>query len=596
MYVFFLKIEGGVLYQPVRIRVHLLLMRLLSIISCLTFSLSLCAQMPELEWSGHFNGENIVKVFDITSTSNGVIVVGEFRDVVDLDPGIGVVEFTTPPVLAQMPFILLLDDDMNLIWAKHLQAYVSSTGRPNIISDLDGYTYYSCMLGANTDIDPGPSEVFVNASSDAVILKLDPDGNILWAKVLGDGNFWDTRTNDITLDPEGNIITTGYFSGVADFDPGPDTLLMDSDHGRGFIHKMDNDGNLLWTGQFAGNGIFNEGQAVETDADGNIYVAGIYTYPSDFDIGPDTVWVEDNSGRDAFVMKYSAEGELIWVNSFAGPGEDWPYGIEVLENGGVVCTGRFEDTLDFDPGPNVYELVSAGFTDAFVLRLTTDGELDWVRTFGAINFENAVDVVKDDYGNLHLVGSFYHTVDFDPGPDEFILSISDSTESNGFILTLDSLGNFVWAGQIGAGAGAVAIDAENNLYCVGSFGNTIDLDPSPSEETLYTSAGQTDAFVLKLNMDSLLTSLQEETEQTGNLSVAVYPNPSNGIYKVILGENTDVRYEIRDIRGRVVQAETFVPAKGSGAVFNINLQGESGIYFLEVVSDSERSVIKLVKE
>lgn len=556
------------------------------------------AQMPELEWSGHISGRNIVRANDLKALDNGIAIVGEFRDTADVDPGIGVVQFVTPPVFGQMPFVLRLDSQMNVLWAVHLDAFVSANGsQPRICGGPDGTTYFTCGLGADADIDPGPNEVFVNSSNDAVILKIDPDGNILWAKVLGDGEVLTTRTNDIVLDYEGNVITTGYFSGITDFDPGPDSLMLDSDNGRAFIHKMDNDGNLLWVGQFAGDGLFNEGQTVETDAEGNIYVAGVYTMTSDFDIGPDTVWVEDNSGLDAYVMKYSPEGELIWVNSFAGPGEEWPLGLYVSNAGNLVCTGRFEDTLDFDPGPGIHEVVSAGNRDAFVLKLDADGELDWVNTYGSTDFDVGSNVIQGKFGQIHVVGGFTDTVAFNGLETEYTFTTAELGDAEGFILTLDSLGNFIWAGQMGVNPIAIDQDTTGGLYCAGSFLGTVDLDPSPYSEANYTSTllndstHSFDGFVLKLNMDSLLTNSVEQTAEIA-FEVSAYPNPSTGTFKVsVLKSFSSITATVSDMAGRVVQTQTF-----NSSSFSLDFEGESGIYLLELDAEDERAVLRLVKE
>ena len=131
---------------------------------------------------------------------------------------------------------------------------------------------------------------------------------------------------------------------------------------------------------------------------------------------------------------------------------------------------------------------------------------------------------------------------------------------------------------------------------LGSFNDTVDFAPSPYSDYIVPptpgSFNPSDAFVLKLNMDSLLTTLQEETERTGQLTVAAYPNPSTGSYNVFLSEPENARYSISDVRGQVVQNGTV----SNTDRFTIQISSANGIYFLEVNAGEEKRVVKLVKQ
>ncbi|MBK8619438.1 MAG: SBBP repeat-containing protein [Anaerolineales bacterium] len=80
---------------------------------------------------------------------------------------------------------------------------------------------------------------------DIFVSKLDGNGNFVWAKSMG-GAEWDYG-KDIALDSSGNVYTTGTFSAVADFDPGPGIFNLTSaapyNFGSDdiFITKLEND-------------------------------------------------------------------------------------------------------------------------------------------------------------------------------------------------------------------------------------------------------------------------------------------------------------------------------------------------------------------
>jgi hypothetical protein len=107
---------------------------------------------------------------------------------------------------------------------------------------------------------------------------------------------------DIARDPSGNIITIGKFNQTADFDPSSGTFNITAPNGGGYTMKMDANGNLVWAKSFQG----------------------------ELGIG----------GIDMFALAIDNDG-----NSY--------------------ITGDFFGTVDFDPGPNVFNMVSAGHDDTF---------------------------------------------------------------------------------------------------------------------------------------------------------------------------------------------------------------------------------------
>ncbi len=109
-------------------------------------------------------------------------------------------------------------------------------------------------------------------------------------------------------------------------------------------------------------------------------------------------------------------------------------------------------------------------------------------------------IALDSAGNVHLVGEFGGTVDFDPGPGT--ANLTSVGGSDVFVLKLDSAGNFLWARAVGGstidrGFG-IAVDELGNVYATGSFQDTADFDPGAGTFDL-TSEGLADIFVQKLD-------------------------------------------------------------------------------------------------
>ncbi len=127
----------------------------------------------------------------------------------------------------------------------------------------------------------------------------------------------------------------------------------------------------------------------------------------------------------------------------------------------------------------------------------------WAKQFGGTLATGTPDmgnsIKVDPSGNVYTVGDYAGNVDFDPGPSTYTLG---NTIGNLFISKLDAAGNFVWAKQIGSGAGLYSkgfvFDAIGNIYVTGGFYGVGDFDPGPSSFIL-TSIGNFDAFVVKLD-------------------------------------------------------------------------------------------------
>jgi len=123
----------------------------------------------------------------------------------------------------------------------------------------------------------------------------------------------------------------------------------------------------------------DEGRAVAIDAVGNVVMVGHFTDAVDFDPGPEVMRLISAGESDVFVAKYAASGALLWVRAMGHQGHDAACGVAVDEDLNVYVTGEFSGTVDFDPGVEIFDLVSSGQTDVFVAKLDRYGDFVWAR-------------------------------------------------------------------------------------------------------------------------------------------------------------------------------------------------------------------------
>jgi CHU_C Type IX secretion signal domain/IPT/TIG domain len=387
-----------------------------------------------------------------------------------------------------------------LEWAKGLSGNVVGY---SVALDASGNVFTSGYLEGTADFDPGPGVFNLTSAGqrDIFVSKLDANGNFVWAKVMGGTDYDDAYT--ITIDAFGNVFTYGLFRGTADFDPGAGTFNLTS-AGCYFISKLDNNGNFIFAKaiQAPNASTYSQCKLMVTDPSGNIYVAGDFGGTGDFDPGPGVFNMTAN-GTDVFVSKLDNNGNLIWAKLLTGINNQISKSIGLDAAGNVYTAGILGFTMDFDPGPGVFNLTSLQ-NDVFISKLDTDGNFVWAKQMTVPNnsdrdFPDAITI--DGSGNIYALGLFSGTVDFDPGPGVVNLT-AVAPYDDIFVSKWDPNGNFLWAattgGDTNSQGSSIATDAAGNVYTLGRFSGTVDFDPGASVFNL-TSAGISDVYLSKLD-------------------------------------------------------------------------------------------------
>jgi hypothetical protein len=454
-------------------------------------------------WS---SAEATVSVFGGTSNDSGnsiavdssgnVYTTGYFQGTVDFDPGAGTSNLTSAGSVDV--FVSKLDSSGAVVWAKSFGGASIEYGF-SIAVDGSGNVYTTGIFGGTVDFDPGAgtSNLTSAGSEDVFVSKLDSSGNFVWAKRFG-GTSSDYGYS-IAVDSSGNVYTTGYFQGTADFDPGAGTSnLTSAGNADVFVSKLDSSGTFVWAKGFGG-ALYDQVSSIAVDSSGNVYTTGIFSGIVDFDPGAGTSNLTSAGSADVFVSKLNSSGALVWAKSFGEASFDLGNSIAVDSSGNVYTTGYFNGTADFDPGAGTSNLTSAGSADVFVSKLDSSGNLVWAKSFGGTSNDVGYSIAVDSSGNVYTTGAFVGTADFDPGAGTSNLGSAGSEDV--FVSKLDSSGALVWAKSFGGASSdfgnSIAVDSSGNVYTIGFFQGTADFDPGAGTSNL-TSAGLTDVFVLKL--------------------------------------------------------------------------------------------------
>ncbi len=457
-------------------------------------------------------------------------------------------------------FLNFYSISQNLNWVRHYKeqtAPITGTYHEQFMNGFDFTSDGGMVTYGNfeddVDFDPGPGQVIVDASSiaaDGYIVKLNALGEFEWEYHVSGATG--TEITDIDIDEAGNIYATGSCRGGTIFGGSGASWDM-------FVVKLDPDGNFMWGETYGDVLEADYGSKISVKA-GKLYVAGIFgknvnldpnytnaslTFPHqmNFVMCMDTNtmynWI-DHSGSNGYkgiVLDHNDAGELFYGCNSSGArlkkydpsgnvlmDVDWGNnlyfeGMSFDDDGGIYLAGRgynepYTNTLyDIDPGPN-QKIIHGGI---FYLRLDANGNFylgNWIggNMWNTYVISSAYGIDVDYQKNVYISGSFRQSLDFDPNPLTSANLSAQTFIMDGFVARYDSLGNYVWAYDIGNSfsdfSKFIRVDDDLNVTNCGGFNCTVDFDPSASVFNL-TSYGCTgnpdwfsDSYIQQIKQDS----------------------------------------------------------------------------------------------
>ncbi len=331
-------------------------------------------------WAGSLGGLS----FDMGNgialdAANNVVVVGHFSNSGDFDPGAGTTTFNSAG-LDDVFMVKLNRITGNLLWAKQI-GDIGGDQALAVAIDASDNILTTGVFGNSVDFDPGAGTFPLTAiGNDAFVLKLNTNGDFIWAAGMGGNN--DDVGRAIKVDATGNVYSTGYFvygDGTPhDFDPGagvfnltptPAFSLSNKDI---YISKLTSAGNFVWAKQLGGVGS-EEPFALALDASANVYTTGTFSGTVDFDPSSSIFSFTANGFSNIYLSKLNSSGDFIWAEKPVGTYAGFGRGISVSATNEVIITGSFDSTVDFSAGSCDFSLTTNGQSDIFIQKLNQSG-------------------------------------------------------------------------------------------------------------------------------------------------------------------------------------------------------------------------------
>jgi len=253
---------------------------------------------------------------------------------------------------------------------------------------------------------------------DVWILKLDNNGSVQWKKVFG-GTI-NEGPRSILQTPDGGYLFVGYTSSN-NFD-------VSGNHGGdfdGWVVKLSSNGVIQWQKTLGGSGR-DEIWSAQLTTDHGYILAG-RSSSTDGDA------TANNGKIDYWIVKLSQIGEIEWQKVFGGSEDDLAYAIKQTSDGGYIVAGETASANGDVTGLR-------GNVDFWVVKISSNGALEWQKTLGGNNADIPSDIIQASDGGYVVVG--------------YVGSATgDITVYHGlfdwWIVKLDSSGNLQWQKTVG---------------------------------------------------------------------------------------------------------------------------------------------------
>ncbi len=488
------------IHKPLHMKLKTLLLVLLVI-----FTELLIAQAPFFNFTKGYGQDAGRRDFGHcveTDCLGNVIMVGQFQDTVTF----GTTTFISAG--SRDPFIVKYDPAGNVIWA--VRGSGNGLDLANGVDiDGNGNIYVSGEFAGGSIWFGTISLVTSNNNADMFIVKIDPNGNFLWA--MGFPSTTDIRANAVTVDGSGQVYFTGQFQGTA-------TALSNNYPASGmdfYVAALTTNGVPLWFRHVVAGGMADMGYGIKADLCGNTVITGSFGGTANF---PNNISITGFGNGDTYIAKFDATGNCLWANACGGAMTDKGHDVSLDAAGNVYFTGTFAGcatygTATLCPGGANYNMVIA--------KLDGNGNFLWARQGGTggpapNNYDSGDGIVTDSAGYSYVTGHFCDTATFS------LQTLISAGSNDIFIAKYGPNGGLAWVkragGALGESGDDIAIGLPDKIYVCGRYkSDTCWFDGLP----LINSGGWENAFIAQVtnNINGFHACTIPQITFAGNTSI-----------------------------------------------------------------------------
>jgi hypothetical protein len=231
--------------------------------------------------------------------------------------------------------------------------------------------------------------------------------------------------------------------------------------------------SIHWQKTFGGSNA-DQARSIRQTRDGGYIVTGT-TASNNGDV------FGNHGSVDFWVLKLDSIGGIEWKKTYGGSSAEQPYSIRQTSDGGYVVAG-YTHSNNWDVSGN------HGYYDAWLLKLNSDGDIQWQKCLGGSSWEDASDVEQTSDGGYILVGRS-QSIDGDVSVNQGGLDY--------WIIKLDSDGILQWQKSYGGNMDDIAYAVKQTA----DGGYIVAGESSSNNGNVSGNHGSSDYWVLKLNYE-----------------------------------------------------------------------------------------------
>jgi hypothetical protein len=439
--------------------------------------------------------------------------------------------------------------------------------------DQEGNTLWQHTYGGSDndviyDIEETPDQGFIavgysssnngdlaenNGMKDYWIFKVDSQGALQWTKTYGGAND-DVACSVYVTQDEGFVVAGDSRSGDGD---------VSANYGNKdcWVIRLDSSGNLIWEKNYGGSQHDKTTSIIQIADEGYILLSG--TESEDFDVSENYSF----EGEDIWVVRIDNDGIIVWEKNFGGSSEDSPEDMLKIDDQNYLICGR-TSSLNYDiDDPN-------GSNDGWVFQINDEAGLVWSNSLGGTDWDRVVSITHAAEDDGFIFAGYSRSSDGDVG--------ENYGEYDVWVGKLSNNGELVWEQNYGGtgydSAESIVQSEDGHLLFTGVT--------SSSNIDIEQNNGSDDFWVVCL--ESTIVGLDGLDEL---LDLNFFPNPAHDQITIFLSESKAiVQCDIVNASGQIVRK---VQLTRQNTVLDIS-DLAPGIYSLRVLSGTSASVHKIV--
>ena len=311
----------------------------------------------EVKWAKAIVGTDGARIDSVAECSDGGYIVGGSFESRSIDLGNGV-SLTNKG--SDDGMVIKYSSNGKVEWAHGIGG--TSYDHINSVAECSdgGYIVVGDFDSSNIDLGNGISLTnrSINHNSDGMIIKYNVNGEVEWAKGIGEEG--DEAFNSIAETRDGGYIVAGNFnSKTINLENG---VIITNSIGstKGIIIKYSSNREIEWADSI--EGVINS--LTETD-DGEYIVGGFFNGSIDLGNGES---LTSKDSYDGMIIKYNVNGEVEWAQRIGGTREDYMKTVIETKDGNYIAGGYFSSSsINLD---NEKILANSGGYDGIVLKIT----------------------------------------------------------------------------------------------------------------------------------------------------------------------------------------------------------------------------------